>query len=292
MNTTSIDGIKVHTHISGEQGALVSAYLVETPRGIVAIDGTLTVSESKRHRRALLSLGKPLLAVLVTCPYPDHVAGITNLIAGEDVPIYATRPVLNLIRSLEEPSRQQWAPMLNGEWVPSWTHPNRTVEDGQAITIDGVILRVHAIGSGGETDANCIWTLGAPPRAAFVSDLIFHGMHAYIAERHLLAWLANLERVEALCSTCDLIFPGHGSSASPGEVLRGQRAYLLRYAAQVKELSRGRPQLTDEAKQELTARMEAYLPGGGLSFLVALGADTVAAELAGGKALIAASAMG
>src|SRR5262249_45035982 len=80
MITTRVDGIKVHTHVSGEQGALVSAYLVETTRGIVAIDGTLTMSESERHREGLLSLGKPLLAVLVTCPYPDHVAGITNLV--------------------------------------------------------------------------------------------------------------------------------------------------------------------------------------------------------------------
>src|SRR5262249_50543990 len=152
--------------------------------------------------------------------------------------------------------------------------------------------RVQAIGAGGERDANCIWTLGAPARAAFVSDLIYHGTHAYIAERHLLAWLANLEHVEALCSGCDLIFPGHGPAAPPTALLRRQQAYLLQYAAQVKELSGGRPRLTDEAKQELTARMEAYLPGAALSFLVALSADTVAAELAGATHLLASHAMG
>src|SRR5690349_14975728 len=104
MNTTSVGGIKVHTHVSGEQGALVNAYLVETPSGIVAVDGTLTRSESRRHREALLSLGKPLLGVLVTCPYPDHVAGITHLVAGEPVPVHATRAVAERIRTLEEPN--------------------------------------------------------------------------------------------------------------------------------------------------------------------------------------------
>jgi glyoxylase-like metal-dependent hydrolase (beta-lactamase superfamily II) len=280
MQTIQFECIKIHTHISGENGAFVSAYLIETDQGVVAIDGTLTVSESKRHRQELESLGKPLRGVLVTCPYPDHVAGIANLVAGDDVPVYATQRVIDLIRKLEEPQRRQWEPMLKEEWVPSWAYPDHVVEDGQAICIDGVTYRVHALGAGDETDANCIWTIEAPARVAFVSDLISHGTHAYIAERHLLAWLANLERVEALCSSCSLIFPGHGPAAPPSELLRWQRAYLLRYAASVKELSQGRPRLTEEAKRELTARMQAYLPSATMPFLVALSADTVARQLA------------
>lgn len=281
MQTIQFDKFKVHIHVSGEHGAFVNACLVETDHGIVAIDGTLTVSESKRHRQMLESLGKPLRGVLVTCPFPDHVAGITNLLAGEDVPVYATRPVAELIRQLEEPKRQQWEPMLKEEWISSWTYPTCIVEDGQTIDIDGAVYRVHALGVSGEPDANCIWTIGSPPQVAFVSDLIQHETHAYIAERRLLAWLANLERLESLCASCSLIFPGHGPAAPPAQLLSRQRAYLLRYAAAVKELSGGRPRLTDEGKRELTARMEAYLPGGGLPFLVAFSADTVAAELAG-----------
>ena len=56
MNITSVDGIKIHTHVSGEQGAFVSACLVETARGIVAIDGTLTMSDG-RHAAAIALLG-------------------------------------------------------------------------------------------------------------------------------------------------------------------------------------------------------------------------------------------
>lgn len=283
MNIIHIDGIKVHTHVSGEQGAFVSAYLIETNHGVVAIDGTLTASESKLHRRALDEIGKPLLAVLVTCPYPDHVSGIATLVEGRDVPIYATETVRDLIRETEASQRRRWEPMLREEWISPWAHPTKLVEDGQALEIDGLTFRVHAVGEGGENDANCVWTVGAPARVAFVSDLVYHGTHAYIVERHLLGWLANLERVEALAGSCSLIFPGHGPAATPAALLGPQRAYLLRYAAAVKELLRGRPQLTDEAKQELTARMEAYLPGAGLSFLVALSADSVAAELRGSR---------
>ncbi|MGB7679196.1 MAG: hypothetical protein WBL49_10340, partial [Nitrososphaeraceae archaeon] len=56
--------------------------------------------------------------------------------------------------------------------------------------------------------------------------------------------------------------------------------YLLAYMNAVKELSHGNSTLTDEAKRELTKRMEEFLPGVGLSFLIARSGDPVAAELA------------
>jgi Metallo-beta-lactamase superfamily len=55
---------KIHTHMSGEKGIFVNAYLVETPNGVVVIDSALTA----------------LLAVLLTHPHPDHVAGVTYLV--------------------------------------------------------------------------------------------------------------------------------------------------------------------------------------------------------------------
>ncbi len=41
---------RVHRHTTGPQGALVNAYLVETDEGVVAVDGTLTVSEGRAMR--------------------------------------------------------------------------------------------------------------------------------------------------------------------------------------------------------------------------------------------------
>lgn len=55
---------------------------------------------------------------------------------------------------------------------------------------------------------------------------------------------------------------------------------ILTYIDAVKELSGGNSTLTEEAKRELTQRMERFLPGAGLTFLIAQSADPVAAELA------------
>jgi hypothetical protein len=46
-------------------------------------------------------------------------------------------------------------------------------------------------------------------------------------------------------------------------------------------LTAGQPALSAEAKEQLVARIQAVRPGAGLIFMIALGADAVAAELAG-----------
>ena len=77
---------------AAKEAIFVNAYLVETRAGVVAIDATLTESESKRLSEEVEALAKPLLAILVTHPHPDHVAGITNLVANSGPKIMATRP--------------------------------------------------------------------------------------------------------------------------------------------------------------------------------------------------------
>jgi glyoxylase-like metal-dependent hydrolase (beta-lactamase superfamily II) len=272
-------GITVHTHASGEGGIFVNAFLVETRGGVVAVDSTLTETESRAFRQELESLRKPLLAALVTHPHPDHVAGLTNLVKGENTRIVATRAVLELMRTLEEPKRKQWTPVYGAEWVQRWTYPNVVVESGERLTFDGVTYRVVDLGAGGDSDANAVWLIDSPQRTAFLGDLVFAGTHSYVADGHLLAWLGNLERLEGLCRGMERVFPGHGPPAAPGRLIEGQRGYLLRLIAEVKDLAQGDSALSLEAKKELEARMTAHAPSAGLTFLISLGADAVAREL-------------
>jgi glyoxylase-like metal-dependent hydrolase (beta-lactamase superfamily II) len=276
----------IHTHSSGEGGIYSNAYLVETDNGVVAIDSTLTVSESNSLKSKIEAIDKPLLAILLTHPHPDHVAGVTNLInsrnVSENVKIVATQEVDRIIRATEEPKRKQWTPVFKEEWIGKWTYPNKIVNDGETLNFDGISYRLIDLGPGGDSDANSIWILDAQPKAAFVGDLVFNGTHSYIADNHLSDWLVNIERARKLLADADRIYPGHGEAGSL-ELFDAQKTYLLEYSDAIRKIANGRTALTEGEKQQLTTIMEQFLQGNRLSFLIALSADAVAAELARNK---------
>jgi glyoxylase-like metal-dependent hydrolase (beta-lactamase superfamily II) len=271
---------EVHTYSAGEAGLLVNAYLVETDQGVVAIDGTLTASDSRALRSRIDSLGKPLLGVLLTHAHPDHVAGIANLLDDSGAPVVALESVRDLMRATEEAKHAQWGPVFGDEWIPRWVYPDRLVEDGEALTFDGVSFRVYEVGPGGDCDANSVWVLEDERAAAFVGDLVFNGTHSYIADGKVLRWLANIERFRALLEGVTTLYPGHGRAGGI-ELLDAQKDYLLAYCAAVLEVA-GDSATTDErAKEELAGRMRRVLPGAPLEFMIGLSADAVAAELNG-----------
>ncbi len=269
----------IHRFDAGEAGLFVNAYLVETPQGVVAIDATLTESSSKALRARLDSLGKPLLAVLLTHGHPDHYNGVTNLIAGAPaaIPVVATAGVDSVIRANDAAKERQWRPTFGAEWPAQRTFPSRIASDGEALTFGGATFTAHALGPG-ESHHDAYWVVEGPARAAFIGDVVLHGVHAYTSDGHTARWLANLERLTADLATVPRIYPGHGD---PGglELLAWQRAYLEQYRAAVRDLARGRPALTDAQRVALVERMKRHLPTPKLAFLIALGADAVAAEL-------------
>jgi hypothetical protein len=81
----------------------------------------------------------------------------------------------------------------------------------------------------------------------------------------------------------ELIVLQHGKAGSM-ELIESQKKYLSAYSDAVRELfSSGKPKLTDEAKKQLTGKMEQFLPNAGLTFLIAHSADAVATELSSTK---------
>ena len=121
-----MDHVRIHRYSAGPQGALVNAYLVETAEGIVAVDGTLTVTDGRALRSQLDSLGKPLLAALVTHSHPDHYGGIVELVRGDDVPVIAAVGVDTVIRRDDAVKEQILRPMFGDEWpLERVSHPHR-----------------------------------------------------------------------------------------------------------------------------------------------------------------------
>jgi glyoxylase-like metal-dependent hydrolase (beta-lactamase superfamily II) len=266
----------VHTYRSGELGLFVNSYLVEGGDGVVAIDAPLLVSDGHAFRARLEALGKPLLGVLVTHPHPDHYNTITELLAGEGVPVLAHRDVDREIRAKDDAKRAQWGPMFGDEWPASATFPNRTVTDEESVALGDLRFTAWDFGAC-ESESETVWLLGEG-ETAFIGDLAFNGTHAYLADGRTEAWLRALDRAEEALAGVRILYVGHGAPATTA-VLAEQRRYLLMAREAIARASGGQAQLSEDETDHVVRLMERYLPSAPLSWLVGAGASAVANEL-------------
>jgi glyoxylase-like metal-dependent hydrolase (beta-lactamase superfamily II) len=262
---------------SPAEGIFANAYLIETGDGVVVIDAALRVSDANALRARITALGKPLLGVLLTHGHPDHYNGTAIVVAGRDIPVIATRDVDHVIRADDAMKEQLWKPMFGDQWPAPRAFPSRLVGDNEVVRLGGLDFRVHAIGPA-ESHADSYWTIDGVP-VAFVGDLVFSGTHSYITDGHTAAWLAALDKLAQALPPSTTLYPGHGKPGGP-ELIAAERGYLERLRAEIRRLSPAGAPLGDAAKAELVAALGQLAPGLTLEFLVGLGADAVARELA------------
>lgn len=282
-------GPVIHTYRAAEPGLHVNSYLIEVEAGVVVVDTNLLVSDIEALRARLRALNKPLLAILVTHPHPDHFNGVFGLIQDHEVPVYAAVSVARVIEQVADAKREQWSPTYGAEWPAKTYYPNSPLSDRAQVRFAELTFTVRELGPA-ESHADSYFLLAADGCApvAFTGDLAFNGMHPYTADGHSGRWLATLDVLAGELADVATLYPGHGDPAGPG-LFAEQRRYLLYYRELVRRLSGGQATLAPSARAELDTAMQNFLPRAALAWMIGLGADAVAGELASASPPVAGS---
>jgi len=268
----------VHVFRSAESAFFVNSFIIETESGLVLVDTQFLTSSARHLCDAIRAHGKPLVAVFITHPHPDHFNG-TAEIAHEwpGLPIYATQPTINVIRATQADKRDAWTPVYGDDYPQETVLPNTAVVPGQSIFVDGLELRVDDLGEGESADITVIHLPQSDQLIA--SDLLYHRVHPWLAEGRTKQWLSQLEIVRERYSTATSVFAGHGEAAGL-DALAQQVEYLNTFRDWVRDGIADLMHPTPDEKSIVAGKVLQRYPNYPLQMLVEMNIDGVAKELA------------
>jgi glyoxylase-like metal-dependent hydrolase (beta-lactamase superfamily II) len=259
-------GIKIH-RFDQRSPFPVNAFIVEDAAGLVVIDATLTNSASNALRAKVDQLAKPLRAVMLTHPHPDHYAGLGNLVAGLDVPIVSVAGVNDVARRDDALKNEVIGGMFGAEWPRHRVFPNQTVKDGDILAFGAMRFEVRDIGPSESHHDSMFVMQGSRQESrprAFAGDIAYGLMHAFMADNQNPAWRRAIERVQSDLAEDTVLHIGHGPAVTPG-FLRWQSTYLDRFENALRKADWSDARA---AQASVSNAMRDYLPSDDLLFLM------------------------
>lgn len=270
----TVCSIEIYT--SPEAAFLVNSFIVETENGIIVIDTQFLISTARELKQKIEANGKPLLAVIITHPHPDHFNGTIVLCEDkENLPVYATQATLDGIKATEAEKREFWKQKYGHDYPKATFFPNHILQPKDELIIDKVRFVIDELGAG-ESSTNTVIYL-PDEKVLFASDLIYVEAHPWLAEGRSDAWLKQLEYLKKEYSEAQNIYAGHGGKTTLA-ALDEQSNYITDFRQTVRKELNHAGELTDEQKARLKAAMQERYAGYALEFLIDLNADGMVKE--------------
>jgi len=267
---------QVHVVGSPEAAFFVNAFVIEGQRSVVVIDTHFLRSSAAVLRRRVDEIGKPIAAILITHPHPDHFNGTAIVAAGSTVPVLATAATRRVIEETAELKVKTWKPTYGDDYPDSVIFPDTVIQSGDVLTFDDIELVHHELGPGESADAGVVHLPNA--NALIASDLIYSSCHPWLAEGRSAEWLAHLDEIERRFSGVERMYAGHGPTGGL-ELIEAQRDYIS-FVRRLIDAEVQAGHSLDEARAQVKQQVLVAYPDLPLAMLVDLNTEGLWGEIA------------
>lgn len=268
---------RIHVFAAPADKFFVNSFLIETDDGVIVVDTQFLISTARDLSAQLDKIGKPLAAVIITHPHPDHYNGLPILMEGRSpVPVYANEATIQGIQATQAAKRAAWTPIYGADYPTSDGVPDHQIAPDETLTIAGAELRLIDLGASECANNSIIYLPQA--NALIASDLIYNESHPWLAEHRTTAWLDQLSEIEARFGDVETVYAGHGA---PGTVAMfgEQRRYIEHFRERVGRVAQV-GELNPAELDAIVADFKAGREGWPLEGLIEMNARAVAQELA------------
>ncbi len=278
--TAEDNSFTVKTYAAPGMGSVYSHYIV-TNEGVIVIDSQRVLSQAANLLREIKATGKPVIAVILTHNHPDHIGGLAQIVKEyPDVPIYATQTTIEGIAADKGDYQKGSKQKMKDDFPDKVPVPNRTIRSGEALIIGGVTFEPRDFGTG---EAESILALYVPAQnILFSSDLIANRMTPFMLEKHTAEWVKQLDAAQQFYPHVKIVYPGHGGSGNPKQLIEEQRKYLVVFRQAVAKAVKDKT-LSPEEKRRIVAQTErryaGFLPVAEIPDLLEKNVDAVAQEI-------------